>query len=86
MISSNAPYNAVFALRVNGDEPPVVRSEIFSILPLILVIVVFSKATIENHLPVCDAVLEINSPPFSPTPLYSFAIIKMLLRLLFRKL
>jgi len=55
--------------------------------PLIEVMVVSSNATIENHLPVCDAVSEINSPPFSPTPLYSLvAIIKMLLRLLIRKL
>ena len=75
VISSNAPYNAVFAPKVRGDEPPVVRSDILSMFPLIVVIVVFSIATILNHLPVWDEVSEINSPPLRPTPLYSLVAI-----------
>ena len=86
VISSNAPYNAVFVLRVSGDYPPTVRSDIPSIFPLILVIVVSSIATILNHLPVLDAVSDINFPPFSPTPLYSFAIISNVFGSLIRRL
>lgn len=75
VISSNAPYNAVFALRVSGDDPPVVRSDMLLMFPLILVTVVSSIATILNHLPVWDEVSEINSPPLRPTPLYSLVAI-----------
>ena len=75
VISSNAPYNAVFALRVSGDDPPVVRSDILFMFPLMLVTVVSSIATILNHLPECEAVSEINSPPLRPTPLYSLVAI-----------
>jgi len=75
VISSNAPYNAVFALRVSGDDPPVVRSDILFMFPLMLVTVVSSIATILNHLPEWDEVSEINSPPLRPTPLYSLVAI-----------
>ena len=86
VISSNAPYNAVFVFRVSGDDPPAVRSDIPSIFPLMLVMVVGSIATILNHLPVLDAVSDINFPPFNPTPLYSFAIISNVFGSLIRRL
>lgn len=86
VISSNAPYNAVFALRVSGDDPPTMISDMPSMLPLILVMVVFSIATILNHLPVWDAVSDMNFPPFNPTPLYSFAIISNVFGSLIRRL
>ena len=88
VISENAPYSAVFLVRVMVAPPPVVASLRLVMFPAMVVICVVSSIdTIENHLPECDAVSDINSPPFSPTPLYSLvAIINKVFGLLIRRL
>ena len=69
------PYIAVFADKVVASCP-VHKSAMLSMLLVTLARTVSSVATMQKKSPVWAAVSFMYSPPLSPNPLYSFAMIK----------